>query len=195
MQKDSTGNSYLLRLNADDVQFDQLYLDTYASLHHYAYTLLFDSDAADEMVHEVFLKMLEKPEGVTIHTSVKAYLYRSVYNECMNYLKRHKVKQKYQAHTASLPDARQEDPYDATRYKELEQRLREAINRLPEQCRIIFQLSRFDELRYAEIAERLGISAKTVENQIGRALKKLRVDLADYLPLIVAFLMIILLWS
>jgi RNA polymerase sigma-70 factor (ECF subfamily) len=195
LQKDSATHTGLLQLNAGDAQLDRLYLDNYGSLHHYAYTLLFDSDAADEMVHEVFLKILEKPKGVTIHTSVKAYLYRSVYNESMNYLKRHKVKKKYEAHTANVPDARPDDPYDASQYRELEQRLKAAINRLPEQCRIVFQLSRFDELKYAEIAERLGISAKTVENQIGRALKKLRVELADYLPLIIAFLMMILLWT
>jgi RNA polymerase sigma-70 factor (ECF subfamily) len=67
--------------------------------------------------------------------------------------------------------------------KELEGRLAEAMNDLPEQCRTIFQLSRFEELRYREIADRLGLSIKTVENQMGKALKILRVKLVDFLPL------------
>jgi RNA polymerase sigma-70 factor (ECF subfamily) len=77
-------------------------------------------------------------------------------------------------------------------YKELKEVLHAAINELPEQCRTIFQMSRFDELKYAEIAIELGISIKTVENQIGKALKKLRIQLADYLPFVVWFLINIL---
>ena len=68
--------------------------------------------------------------------------------------------------------------------KELENKLRSALNDLPEQCRTIFQLSRFEELRYREIADRLGLSVKTVENQMGKALKILRTKLADFLILI-----------
>jgi RNA polymerase sigma-70 factor (ECF subfamily) len=72
---------------------------------------------------------------------------------------------------------------------ELEKKLRKALNELPEQCRIIFQLSRFEELRYREIAEKLGISVKTVENQMGKALKLLRVKLVDFLPLLLLSLL------
>jgi RNA polymerase sigma-70 factor (ECF subfamily) len=77
-------------------------------------------------------------------------------------------------------------------FSELERRLQTAINELPEQCRTIFQMSRFEELRYLDIAERLGISVKTVENQMGKALKTLRVKLIDYLPLILLILLNIL---
>ena len=66
--------------------------------------------------------------------------------------------------------------------KELEERLRDALNALPQQCRTIFQMSRFDGLKYQEIADQLGISVKTVENQMGKALKQLRVKLIEYLP-------------
>ena len=72
--------------------------------------------------------------------------------------------------------------------KELESRLQQALNDLPEQCRLVFQLSRFEELRYREIADKLGISVKTVENQISKALKILRLQLADYLPVLIVFL-------
>ncbi|MFT3824737.1 MAG: sigma-70 family RNA polymerase sigma factor [Chitinophagaceae bacterium] len=72
--------------------------------------------------------------------------------------------------------------------KELEERLRKALNELPEQCRTIFQLSRFEGLKYHEIANQLQISVKTVENQMGKALKVLRSKLVEFLPLIIAFL-------
>jgi len=67
---------------------------------------------------------------------------------------------------------------------ELEQQLSKSIEKLPEQCRIIFKMSRFEELRYQEIADKMGLSVKTIENQIGKALKILRIELADYLPIL-----------
>jgi RNA polymerase sigma-70 factor (ECF subfamily) len=75
--------------------------------------------------------------------------------------------------------------------KELEEKLRQAMNALPQQCRTIFQLSRFEGLKYQEIADQLGISIKTVENQMGKALKKLRVKLIDYLPIFLLALLYI----
>jgi RNA polymerase sigma-70 factor (ECF subfamily) len=73
--------------------------------------------------------------------------------------------------------------------KELEDRIRMAVNELPEQCRTVFQLSRFEELRYREIANCLGISVKTVENQMGKALKILRSKLVEFLPFTVICLL------
>jgi RNA polymerase sigma-70 factor (ECF subfamily) len=187
LQTDNTYNtSFMLHLNAEDQGFDQIYLDHYPALHHYALTLLNDSALADEMVQDVFLKLLERQGPVAIHTSLKAYLYRSVHNECMNYFKHHRVKQKYQTHTYyKMDQEKTQHPLDKLQYREFEKRLYKAINDLPEQCRAIFQMSRFEELKYAEIAAQLGISIKTVDNQMGKALKRLRVQLADYLPLMI----------
>ena len=72
--------------------------------------------------------------------------------------------------------------------RELEDRISEAIKELPQQCRTIFQMSRFEELKYKEIADQLGLSIKTVENQMGKALKIMRTKLADFLPLILLWL-------
>ena len=185
-------NQQTLYLNADDREFDRIYTDHYPALHQYAYTMLNDRVLAEEMVHQVFLKILEKGGQVNVHTSFKAYLYRAVHNECLNYFKHQKVKQVHQEYAVAEYGTPAESASGSMQYKELETRLHMAINELPEQCRTVFQLSRFEELKYAEIALQLGISIKTVENQISKALKRLRVQLADYLPLFCWFLLNIL---
>ena len=159
-------------------------MDNFPVLHRYAYTLIGDSEIAEETVHQVFLKILERKVPVDVHTSLKAYLLRCVNNECLNYIKHQKVKQKYQSHATVNMGNQVQTPSDNLAYKELEIHIKRAINDLPEQCRTIFQLSRFEELKYAEIASQLGLSVKTVESQMSKALKRLRLELADYLPLI-----------
>lgn len=176
-------------LAANGNDWDKIYLDNYPALYNYAFTIVNNATLAEEMIHQVFLKILERNEPVTIHTSLKAYLYRSVHNECLNHLKHQKVKQAWQADAVNNMKAPTENSSGKLQYQELEQRLRKAINELPEQCRTIFQLSRFEELKYAEIATQLGLSVKTVENQMSKALKRLRTKLADFLPLIIWLLL------
>jgi RNA polymerase sigma-70 factor (ECF subfamily) len=176
-------NQKTVYLDADDQNFDRIYTDHYAALHQYAYTMVNDRVLAEEMVHQVFLKILEKGGQVNVHTSFKAYLYRAVHNECLNYFKHLKVKQAHHDHTTIEYGGTSESPSGSMQYRELEKQLHAAINEFPEQCRTVFQLSRFEELKYAEIALQLGISIKTVENQMSKALKRLRVQLAEYLPL------------
>lgn len=169
----------------NEQELDTLYLDHYPALNRYAFTIVNDRVIAEEMVQQVFFKLLERPASVAIHTSMKAYLYRSVNNECLNYIKHEKVKQGFEAHSTHTMEQSEETPLKKLQLKELEVQLRQAINELPEQCRTIFQLSRVEELKYSEIAGQLGLSVKTVETQMSRALKKLRVQLAEYLPALI----------
>jgi len=181
-------------LNPDDAELDRLFLANYGPLKRYAFTMLNDPAAAEEMVQQVFFKVLERKEPIVIHTSVKAYLYRSVNNECLNYIKHQKIKKRYENDSNETMKAHNNTPANSLQLKELEAQLRLAINQLPEQCRTIFHLSRVEELKYAEIAAQLGLSVKTVETQMSRALKKLRVSLADYLPLLLWLLIEIKKW-
>ena len=182
-------NQQTLYLDANDQAFDTIYTEHYSALHQYAYTILCDRVLAEEMVHQVFLKILEKGGQVQVHSSFKAYLYRAVHNECLNYIKHQKVKQVHAAYSIAGYGDGIEGPSGAMQYRQLEELLHEAINDLPEQCRTVFQMSRFEEMKYAEIAAALGISIKTVENQISKALKRLRIQLAEYLPLFCWFLL------
>lgn len=102
--------------------------------------------------------------------------------ECLNHFKHEKVKLAHVGASSKQLQYHSDTPSGKMQYKELELRVQEAINSLPEQCRTIFQLSRFEELKYADIALQLDLSIKTVENQMSKALKRLRLQLADKLP-------------
>ena len=173
-------------LSADSEQeFEQLFKEHFKSLYAYAFTILKNEAIAEETVQNVFYKIWEKKVPDNIQTSLKAYLYKAVYHESLNYLKHQKIKARYQLHVMQQTN-NHNDHQGASRkilVKELEEKLRDAMNALPQQCRTIFQLSRFEGLKYQEIADQLGISVKTVENQMGKALKQLRVKLIDYLPI------------
>lgn len=166
----------------DERTFERLFRSLYASLCGYAYTFLKDDADGEEVVQTVFLILWEKRGTLDITVSLKAYLYRAVHNQCLNRLKHLRIREGH----AELVLATTEPGYDSATAQligtELEVRVEAAIAQLPAQCQLIFRMSRFEELRYQEIADELNLSVKTIENQIGKALKILRVELADYLP-------------
>nr|WP_293299314.1 RNA polymerase sigma-70 factor [Pedobacter sp. UBA4863] len=168
----------------NDVAFEQLFKMHYKALHAYANMLLKDVATAEEVVQSMFLKLWEKRDLLEVQSSIKAYLYKCVYHDSLNLLKHEQVKQKYQDFTVHTMNTHYQAASHKAELSELQKELQFALNALPEQCRIIFQLSRFEELKYREIAERLNISVKTVENQMGKALKILRLKLSDFLVLI-----------
>lgn len=177
----------LVEQNTDtiDSAFESLFKTHFKALYSYAYTIVKDETIAEEIVQSVFLKLWERRSKLTIHTSIKAFLYRSVYNDSLNYHKHQKVRFSFQQHQLYVQGNKMEDDSsNRVQMKELEYQLQLALNKLPEACRTIFQMSRFEELKYREIAERLNISIKTVENQMGKALKVLRMELIDFLPLL-----------
>jgi RNA polymerase sigma-70 factor (ECF subfamily) len=167
--------------------FENLFKSHFKALHAYAFTIVNDMATAEEMVQNVFCRIWEKRSNIDIRQSAKAYLYRAVYHESINHLKKLKTMADYQRHAArNAPQGAGASEQLAG--KELEEKIREALEELPEQCRTIFQMSRFSELKYREIADALGISPKTVENQMGKALRIMRLKLAEFLP---AFLYLI----
>ena len=167
--------------------FEMVFRTYYRPLCQYAYSFLNDKDEAEEVVQTAFINIWDKRDQVEIQTSLKAYLYRIVRNSCLNVIKHEKVKQQHVAHEMVYAEASHEGVSQSVISSELEERIAEAMKALPEQCRLVFQLSRFEELKYSEIADQLNISIKTVENQIGKALKIMREQLKDYLPLLLIF--------
>ncbi|MCE7043197.1 RNA polymerase sigma-70 factor [Dyadobacter sp. CY312] len=169
-------------LNKDrEEEFEIVFKKHFKNLHAYACTIVRDEVMAEEMVQNVFCRLWEKSEQIEIRESVSGYLYRSVYHESLNYLKHLKVREAYQTYAVNQMENTNNTSHNLE-LKELENRLEIALKELPEKCRTIFQMSRFEELKYQEIADRLELPLKTVENQMGKALRLLRVKLVDFLP-------------
>ena len=185
----SEAEIFLLASTGNEAAFERFFKTYYQSLLHYAYVMLRDEVIAEEMVQQVFYKLWEKREKLEIRTSRKAFLYKAVHNECLNYLKHEKHKRAHEKYAVMMNDeVYREKTNDPMHLTELQERLQKAMSELPEQCRNIFYLNRIEELKYREIAEELGLSVKTVEAQISKALKVLRKKLADYLPVLLSLL-------
>lgn len=154
--------------------FQEVFDAYYENLCQYAFTILRDMDEAEDIVQSMFVKLWEKRGELNIAKTLQAYLYKSVHNLCLNQLEHREVKQKHLDHTArNFYEAQDPEVFP----DELGENIRAAINQLPTQCRIIFTMSRFEEMKYAAIADKLGISVNTVENQISKALRILRTAL------------------
>lgn len=165
-----------------EAEFETLFKAHFRELHAYAYSLVNDWDNAEELVQGLFLKLWERNDWSGIHTSVKSYLYKSVYHESLNLMRRKKVHMRYQALTVPIMEDHAEDAAEKLKLSEVETHLAKALNKLPEKCRAIFHLSRFEELKYQQIADQLNISIKTVETHMVKALKILRKEMAEFLP-------------
>jgi RNA polymerase sigma-70 factor (ECF subfamily) len=172
----------------DETAFEMIFRTYYQPLCSYAYTFLQDKEEAEEIVQGTFLSVWEKRDTLTIHTAVRPYLYAMVRNACLNVIKHEKIKQKHAVEEVALAPHSHDSVTHAVASSELEAKIQDAMEKLPEQCRLVFKLSRFEELKYAEIAEQLDISVKTVENHMGKALKIMREQLKDYLPLLLVLM-------
>jgi len=184
-----TEQQHLQKLkNGDITVFEMFFKAYYQPLCNYAYTFVQDRDEAEEIVQSAFLSVWEKRESIEIRTSLKSYLYTMVRNACLNVIKHEKIKQKHIGEELAIAERSHDSVSQRINSSELETRIQVSMAKLPEQCRLIFKLSRFEELKYAEIADHLNISVKTVENQIGKALKIMREELKDYLPLVIVLI-------
>jgi RNA polymerase sigma-70 factor (ECF subfamily) len=177
--------------NLGEAAFEDLFKQNFKTLCTYCqYRFGFSLDEAKEAVHMAFIRLWENRESISPTLSVKAYLYKIVANVSLDMLKHDKVKQKHAKEVirhapVSTPLKNFTDP----ELKQMMTDINTAVEELPEQMQRIFLLSRYEGLKYAEIASRLGISVKTVETQMSRALVKLRQRLSHYLILLILILL------
>jgi RNA polymerase sigma-70 factor (ECF subfamily) len=175
---------FMIRSKAD---FEMVFREHYAVLCSYANQFLKDTDLSEEVVQEVMVKLWTQRATIVIESSVRSYLFRAVRNGCMNHFKHQEVRKEYQLKLDQSGRQEQPSAEDALIISELDGRIRVAIGNLPTERQKIFILSRYEGLTYLQIADKLKISVKTVENQMGKALKTLREELSDYLPWIILF--------
>jgi RNA polymerase sigma-70 factor (ECF subfamily) len=170
----------------DSIQdnFDKIYVNYFTRLRRFAKEYVIYSEDAENIVQDVFLMLWEKRSILNVQVSLTAYLFSLVKNKCIDHLRRKLVAEEYRQELyvklLSLEDINRAFASD----EDIERFLQDAINKLPERCRQIFIMSRIEGKKYQEIADELGISVNTVENQMSIALRKLRVELKEYLPLL-----------
>lgn len=172
-------------VSGDRAAFEGVFRAHYRPLCAFACTYLKDRDRSEDLVQELFVKLWNERERLNVTGSLKAYLFSAVRNRSLNELEK-VVRMK--PLNERLHDTSQDDTPSEEDHTWRSARVLAAIEALPEERRKVFKLSRNEGLKYHEIAARLGISVKTVENQMGKALKTLREELADLVPVWVALL-------
>lgn len=160
--------------------FDFLFNQYYASLSRFSYSFVKDQDKAENLVQEVFIKLWEKREKISPDRNLFSYLMGMVRNQSIDYLRKEKLNAKIyaQIHSEETGNTTEEQVL----VNDFEEKLLKSIMKLPERCRIAFELSRFDGLSNREIAQYMEISVKGVEALIGRSLKLLRTELLEFFP-------------
>ena len=168
--------------------YEALFEEWYVPLCNYAYSILRDGDDAKDIVQQAFCKLWDRREELEIRTSIKSYLYRIVHNDCLNKIKQQRLHQEHEDYIAYDTSVSVNNTDNVVIGNELQVRINAAIDRLPPRCREVFVLSRMQQKPYAEIAAELNISTNTVETQIVKALRTLRQELKDYLPVLLVIL-------
>ena len=169
------------RLRSDDRTvlkelFDAHYQAVCASINR----IVGERGVTEDLAQQVFIRFWEKRFQIQVDTSAGAYLHRMAVNESLAWLRAKKNQQPDEL-TFSTPMPTQMDGEDILLHNELHSQIHKVIDELPPRCRMVFQLSRFEELSYQEIADQMGISIKTVEHQMGKALRVLREQLKVFL--------------
>nr|WP_252737320.1 RNA polymerase sigma-70 factor [Reichenbachiella agariperforans] len=178
--------------NDDRAAFEQVFRNYYTELSRFCLKYVRDEFAAEELVQEVFINIWERRHTLSVNTSVKAYLYTAVRNRSFNYLKLQMPKELRKVDVEGVVDLSDvaENREEAWVMDELRVYVQQAIDTLPPKCQTIFNLSRNAGMTYKEIAEELDLSVKTVENQIGHALRKLREQLNPIWDKIIVLILI-----
>lgn len=167
--------------NINIKDFEILFKEYYSELCMFALKYTKNEEAAEEVVQEVFAKIWEKRTFINIKISVKSYLFISVRNKCLQQINHIKIVRKYEKYIDKKDENESISPYDAMIYEETLEIFNDALNTLPSKCKKIFTLSRFEGLKYKDIAEELKISIKTVEANISKALKTFRIYFPEYI--------------
>lgn len=171
-----------IRLYGDDKAFEYIFHSYYATLCNFAFGILKNKSDAEDVVNDCFFEFWSKREIIEINTSLKSYLFISARNAAINKLRKKQIENKSsveQKYLFNFQDDINQEIENLQKIENLEKRLTLALEKLPQQCRYIFYLNRFEDLSYKEIAKKLGVSPGTVKTQIGRALKRMRAEFSD----------------
>ncbi len=172
-------DEHFLNLHQQDGKkgLEAIYNQYYGHLCKQVNRILQNPTLSEDIVQDVFVKLWQKKD-ILITSSLSAYLTKAAINEALSYLRSQKGKSTATVEESSVFAA---DSANDLEYKDLKSEVRKAINQLPPRCKVVFILSRYEKMSYKEIAAYLNISTKTVENQISKALQRLRAQLKEHL--------------
>ena len=162
--------------------FTELFTAFYPDLVFFAARITGSVHIAEEFVQDTFLALWEDRKGLDIHTSLKSYLIRIVQNRCIDWIRHQKTVLRYESmiRAGSLEFVSETEEY--LLWSELESQLNDALENLPSSLAEVFRMSRHEGLKYHEIASKLGVSVRTVEERMSKALSFLRDRLKDFFP-------------
>ncbi|RUT73033.1 RNA polymerase sigma-70 factor [Ancylomarina longa] len=182
MQKDKHIINKIQEGNLEE--FENVFRLYYPLLCHYALQILKEDNLAEEIVQDLFCHLWENKQNLNIHTSLKAYLYKATYQNSLQYLRKKAIRKDYREYVQRNGNIQSTIPVSIEEH-EIQTIIKKTLLSLPIRCSKIFKMSRFEGLKYHEIADKLSISVKTVEANMGKALKAFRKNLKDYVTSIV----------
>jgi RNA polymerase sigma-70 factor (ECF subfamily) len=173
-----------LRPNMSEIPFESiegLFKLHYHRFYGLAYNLVRDKDAAKDIVQDVFYKVWKNQDNIDLNNRTVGYFLTATSRTALTYLRTRKRIVNFETQSDFMDNLKSSPGFEEIGYTELEEKVQRAIERLPPKCKAIFILSREEGMKYAEIAKALGLSLKTVENQMGIALQRLRDELKPYI--------------
>ncbi len=173
-----TGGLQIKIKNNDVEAFEKIFREYYSPLVHFVVKIVNDKDVAEEIVQEFFYQYWKNRQQMNIKFSLKSYFYQSVRNNALKYLRHESVKKNYASGVVAKNNTDSFSPEYGE--NELSNIIENILDNLPQRCSMIFRMNRFEGLTYKEIAGKLSISVKTVEADMGKALKAFRTKLSEY---------------
>ena len=174
-----------ISLYSDEKAFHTLFQYFFSPLSLYAHRYIDDMETCEDIVQEVFYRIWRDRKGLNIQSSGRGYLMMCVRNNCLDLIRKQQIERKWME--GVLDSQEEEEEFDLYATVELEQLFNDVLKRLPERVSTIFCMQRMEGKTYVEIAKELDISVKTVEADMSKALKFLRQELKEYLPLFMIF--------
>jgi RNA polymerase sigma-70 factor (ECF subfamily) len=168
----------------DEASFEKLFKSHFKGLARFAQKYVKDFETAKEITQDAFINLWEKRNSIDLSKPVKSYLTTTIYNKSLNYLRDNKKFNKDILNFENLYSLSDHEQGDKLVAAEIDKKIKSAIELLPEKCREIFVMNRFQNLKYQQVADKLGISIKTVETQMSKALQHMREHLVDYITIL-----------
>ena len=176
--------------NGDVSSFEVIYKSHYRRIYHFALQYLHNEEVCSNIIQDVFSSLWDNKEKLTVETNLNAWLFTVTKNKCLKYIRDLKSEKRHLDNLAEqrmsiIQDALNSLDTSSLAFHEIEKLIQQTLDSLSPQCRRAFEMSRFDEKKYSEIADEMQIAQKTVETHISNALKIFRTTLKDYLPIVI----------